>query len=588
MKNWNLDVLYQKKEDFEDDLKKLETLIDPFENFKGKLHKLDKLKEFYENYEAFNKLLFRLWSYASLKGDTNLKDTNNASNFQRVRNLMMKFMQVISYVDPELISIGEKKINKFLSRDPFLKQYSFSMQQLFYNQKHILSEKEEKIMANYGGIRSVASNIYQSLSIVDAKDTKVALSDGSEVTVTLSNYRSLIPTALNADDRKLIFEAAFKRFSLNKTSYANVYNLILQNLKASYISRGYSSALEAALDSNNIPVSVYLNLKDVAYENTDPVKRYLNLRKQYLNLEEYHTYDRFLRLVSDDKKYPYEEAKKMFFESLSAFSDEFVLHEKQALEDGYVDVDPKDGKRTGAYSSGFYGQHPFILLNHDETLDSVFTVAHEAGHSAHTIFSNENQPMATADYTIFVAEIASTFNEHLLLDYLLSKAKTRNEKINLLESAIDTIMGTFYRQTLFATYEYEANKLVENNVPITADNLSKIMIDLYKHYYDLDITKEDGKQYVWAYIPHLFGTPFYVYQYATSYSASLKFYENVKKKEPNAMKNYLDLLKSGGSDFPINLVAKAGVDLTNKDSFLAVVNRFNELLDQLEDVLKEK
>jgi oligoendopeptidase F len=277
----------------------------------------------------------------------------------------------------------------------------------------------------------------------------------------------------------------------------------------------------------------------------------------------------------------------LFFEAIAHMSEEFTSHQKEALKDGFVDAYPTDGKRTGAYSSGFYGFHPYILLNHDDTLDAVFTLAHEAGHSAHTIFSNENQPMPTSDYTIFVAEIASTFNEHILLDYLLSKATTKTQKIDLLEKAIDGIMATFFRQTLFATYEYEANQLVEKGVPITDQSLSKIMIDLYKHYYDLDITEENGKQYVWAYIPHLYYTPFYVYQYSTSYSASLKIYDNVKTNQPNAMENFIGLLKSGGSDFPVNQAAKAGADLTNKETFMAVIKRFNSLIDQLEKVLEE-
>ena len=264
---------------------------------------------------------------------------------------------------------------------------------------------------------------------------------------------------------------------------------------------------------------------------------------------------------------------------------EFIETQKDAILDGYVDVNPNDGKRTGAYSSGMFGHHPFILLNHNETLDSVFTLAHEAGHSAHTIFSNSNQPMPIIVIIIFVAEIASTFNEHLLLDHLLSVAKTKDERVELLESAINGILATFYRQTLFATYEYKANELVKNNVPITEQSLSKIMIDLYKHYYDIDITKEPGKQYVWAYIPHLFYTPFYVYQYATSFSASLKIYENIKAKKEEAYENYVSMLKSGGSKFPVDQAKLAGADLTNKETFMAVVNRLNNLIDLLENEL---
>ena len=358
-------------------------------------------------------------------------------------------------------------------------------------------------------------------------------------------------------------------------------------MKANFKSREYGSALDAALFGNNIPKEVYKNLMDVAYESNETVQRYIKLRKKALGLEEYHTYDRFMTIVKDETKYDYETSRKLFFSALEGMDEEYVSNQHDAIADGFVDVFQADGKRNGAYSSGFYGFHPHILLNHDDTLDAVFTLAHEAGHSAHTIFANNAQPMATADYVIFVAEVASTFNEHILLDYLVKHATTPKQKIALLEKALDGFMATFIRQTLFATYEYKANELVEKGIPINDQALSQIMIDLYKHYYDIDITKEDGKQYVWAYIPHLFRTPFYVYQYATSFSASLKLYDEVKSNKPGAMKRYKELLKSGGSDYPVNLLAKAGADLTDKETFRAVTKRYNRLLDELEKALDE-
>ena len=292
-------------------------------------------------------------------------------------------------------------------------------------------------------------------------------------------------------------------------------------------------------------------------------------------------------MSSSTRKYSYEEGKALFFASLEGMNDEFVRNQHRAVEDGYVDVYEKDGKVTGAYSSGIYGHHPYILLNYNDDLDNVFTLAHESGHSAHTLFSNEAQPYATADYAIFVAEIASTFNEHNLLDYMVANAKSKEERICLLQKAIDDILSTYYRQTLFANYEYEAFKLVEENKPVTEESLSQIMISLYKDYYDIDITKEPGKKYIWAYIPHLFNTPYYVYQYATSFSASLKIYENIKNNLPGAMENYIKMLKAGGSQYPIDIVKLAGVDLSCKEPFLAVVNRLTDLVDQLEKLINE-
>lgn len=588
MSKWDLSIFYPNLEAWDEDLKKLPEHIEKLASFQGKLGELENFRKFFKAEEEATKLLYRLYAYIHLNSDLNLKDTVKSAKNQQMLLMLSELNQKTSFTQPEIISLGQQKIMKFVESDDFLGTYKFQMEKLFMQQKHVLSSDQERIIANFGPTKSVPASLYQALAIVDAEDEKVTLSDGKEITVTQSNYRSLLAEVRTADDRRLVFEAAFKRYKENKAAFASTYNLVLQQQAANYKSRNYASALDAALFQNNIPTSVFHNLKDVAYENTAPIKRYIAIRKKHLGLDKYHTYDRFMKLAKDDTKYPFEDARKMFFESIKDMNPEFVKNQKSAVEDGFVDAYPQDGKRTGAYSSGFYGYHPFILLNHDDTLDSVFTLAHEAGHSAHTIFSNENQPMPTSDYTIFVAEIASTFNEHALLDFLLQKAESKAQKVDLLESAIDGIMATFYRQTLFATFEYEANQLVEKGMPITDEALSKVMVDLYKHYYDLDITEENGKQYVWAYIPHLFYYPFYVYQYATSYSASLKIYADVKNKKPNAMENYLGLLKSGGSDYPVNQAAKAGADLTNKETFNAVIDRFTSLVDELEKVLEEK
>jgi oligoendopeptidase F len=587
MSKWDLSIFYPSLEVWEEDLKKLPPVIEQLASYKGKLGDYDQFKSFYQLEEDSTHLLYRLYAYIHLNSDLNLKDAVKSAKNQQMMLLLNDLNQKTSFVSPELIALGEEKVMEMIEKDPFLLTYKFQMVKLFAQQKHVLDGDQERILANFGPTRSVPSSLYQALSIVDAVDEKITLSDGKELTITLSNFRSLLPEVPTADDRRLVFEAAFKRFKDHKTVFASTYNLVLQQMAANFKSRNYESALESALFRNNIPVAVYHNLCDAAYENTEPIKRYIELRKKHLGLEKYHTYDRFLKLAKDDTKYPYEEARTLFFEAIAHMDKEFVEHQKDAVKNGFVDAYPQDGKRNGAYSSGFYGFHPYILLNHDDTLDAVFTLAHEAGHSAHTLFSNENQPMPTSDYTIFVAEIASTFNEHALLDYLLKKADSKTQKIDLLESAIDGIMSTFYRQTLFATFELKANQLVEQGMPVTDQALSKIMVDLYKHYYDLDITLENGKEYVWAYIPHLYHTPFYVYQYATSYSASLKIYDNVRSGNKEAMKNYLGLLKSGGSDYPVNQAALAGADLTNKETFMAVIKRFNELIDQLEKVLEQ-
>ena len=305
-------------------------------------------------------------------------------------------------------------------------------------------------------------------------------------------------------------------------------------------------------------------------------------------MEKHHSYDRFVSLAKSEKKYTYQEARQLFFKSLEKFPSDFQKKARQVSEEGFVDVYHHAGKRTGAYSSGGEGIPPFILLNFNGELEDVFTLAHESGHSVHTLYAEEAQPIMKQDYAIFVAEIASTFNEHNLLDYLMeSGTLSKNDKIALLQKSIDEIMATFYRQTLFAHYEYDIAKMAEEGKPINYQVLSDEMIKLYKTYYGIDITEERVKPLVWAYIPHLFYSPFYVYQYATSFTASMLIYKNVKEGKPHAFENYISMLKSGGSTYPIDEVKLAGVDLTKKEAFLAVTDRMAELVDELEKLLNE-
>ena len=446
---------------------------------------------------------------------------------------------------------------------------------------------KEELLSYYAPLSSAGSELYSSLAVADGKGETVTLTNGESVVVTGGNYRALIQDSKCPEDRKIIFEAVYKVFDTHKNTFANIYKTVLDADKATYKSRNYSSSLEAHLDRNNIPTSVYHTLVEVAGNCNESLKKYIKLRKEILGLDEYHTYDRFLTLASSDKKYSYETSCELFFEAIKWLPVDFKEKACEVLRDGFVDVLEREGKRSGAYSSSMANLHPFILLNHDETLDSAFTVAHEAGHSIHSMYAAENQPTMLQNYTIFVAEIASTFNEHALLDYFLgSSDATKDEKIMVIEKAIDSIMSTFYRQTLFAEYELIAHDMNEKGLPINHEVLSKIMVDLYKKYYDLDIDKEVVKKFVWAYIPHLFYTPFYVYQYATSFAASFKLYKDVKEGIPGAFERYIGLLSSGGSKYPMEQAKEAGVDFTQKETFMAVVERMDYLLKELEELLK--
>lgn len=586
---WDLTYHFKTKEEFEQAYNDVQKLVASLSSFKGKLNEPEEFKSFYLLVKKFEIEASKVYQYASLKSDLNKKDVENASVIAKCRMLLYAFSEATSFELPEIIKLGKDKVDEYLNMYDELSEFKFYFEKVFRNADHILNESSEKLLSIFDPLTSAGSELYSSLAVGDGKPEEVKLSNKEKVKVTQGNYRSLITDSNNPKDRQKIFEAIFNTYDQHKTTYANIYNTVLQADKATAKARGYKNSLEAHLYGNNIPLEVYYNLVDVASKYNKGLKKYIKLRKKYLNLKVYHTYDRFMELATSNKKYTYEEAKSLFFNSLEEFPEDFKAKAKEVLREGFVDVYEQDGKRTGAYSSSVVNLHPFILLNYDGTLDSVFTVAHEAGHSMHSMYAGETQPPMLQDYTIFVAEIASTFNEHALLDYFLKlPSATRDEKIMVIQKAIDNIVGTFYRQTLFAEYELKAHELMENDQPINHEVLSNIMIELYKKYYGLDITKEKVKKYVWAYIPHLFYTPFYVYQYATSFAASFKLYQSVSNKEPNAMEKYTNLLKSGGSKYPVEQAKEAGVDFMKKETFMAVVNRMDELVDKLEQLLEEE
>ena len=585
--NWNLEYLFKTEEDFLKALGNLDSYIEKLASFQGKLKKEKNLVDLFLIQRDFEEALDRVYQYASLKSDLNKKDVKNATNLSKVYNVLFRVNEVTSYVDPEILELGKDKVMDIINKHPEIEEQRFLMQKLFDQNEHILSKREEQLLSLYGSLNESGSELYSALSTADGEGVEVTLKDGEKVIVTKGNWTALVDSAKCEEDRKTVFKAHFSTYEKNKNTYAEIYKNVLNADKAVAKARNYESSLVAHLDKNKIPTSVYYNIVKVAGNHNESLKKYLKLRKEYLHLDEYHTYDRFIQLASSDKKYSYDEAKEMFFKSVENFPEDFKEKAHEVLRDGFVDVMEKDGKRTGAYSAGVANLHPYILLNHDGTLDSCFTVAHEAGHSIHTLYTQEAQPTLLQNYTIFVAEIASTFNEHNLLDYLLASGKsTKEEKIMMIQKAIDSIMSTFYRQALFADYELISHDLNEKGEPINHEVLSNIMIDLYKKYYDLDIEKEEVKQYVWAYIPHLFHTPFYVYQYATSFAASFKLYKNVKEKVPHAFEKYIGLLKSGGSKYPMDEIMEAGVDFTKEDAFMAVVERMDELVKELEELLK--
>lgn len=584
--NWNLTVIFKTKEDFEKEFESVSKLVEEVKQYEGKLGDFASFKKYYLIQKEFEERGSKLYLYAHLSSDLNKKDVENAAMVQKCMMLFANLNEATSFETPEILALGKEKVMNFVEKDEELKPFKFIFEKTFHQTEHILSKPEERILSITSPAISKGGDLYSMLAVADGVNETINV-QGKDYTVTHGNWSDLINEFKDEDDQRKVFEAIFKKYEKNKNTYAAIYDAIMESDKAIMKARGYDSILNVHLFHNNIPTKVYENLVEVAGSNTEYIKKYIQLRKEYLGIKKYCTYHRFLSLAESNKKYEFKDALDLFFKSISKFPQDFQAKAHTALEEGYVDVYEKDGKRTGAYSSSVTDFHPFILLNYNNALDDVFTVAHEAGHSIHSLYAMENQPSILQNYTIFVAEIASTFNEHNLLDYLMNSGTlSKEEKIMLLQKAIDNIIATFYRQTLFAEYELQVSRLKEKEVPLNYMVLSNIMIDLYKKYYGLDIKEEVYKEYIWAYIPHLFYTPFYVYQYATSFAASLKLYQNVKENVPNAFNNYTNLLSAGGSKYPTEIAKDAGIDFESKETFEAVTKRLKELVEQLEELLK--
>ena len=582
---WNLSDIYENYSAWEKDFEKVGELKRELARFKGKFGNEGKLLEFFQKQEEMDKISYKLYRYPQLARDLNSSDKEAVEHLQKVQFLFAEISTELSWVNSELVE-NRENIEKWIEKKEF-DDYRFGLKNLFRLQKHILEEKESKLLSYYSSFFSAPRSIYSEVTVTDVEWPQVTLNSGEKVDVTPANYSKILSTNRNQEDRKLMFQTFYTIYEKKKNTIAAIYNSILQKGIASKKAYNYDSFLLSHLESDNIPEEIYLNLVNTAKNNTKPLQRYLKLRKKILGLEKYYNFDGSINLIEFDKEYEYDDAKEIVLNSVAPLGKDYVEKMKKAISEGWLDVFEAKGKRTGAYSAGVYGVHPYMLLNYNKTLDSVFTLAHELGHTLHTLYSDENQPFSMADYTIFVAEVASTFNERLLLDYMLENTNDPKERIALLEQEIGNIVGTFYFQALLADYEYQAHKLAEAGEPITAEVLSKIMEDLFDKYYGDIIEKDDLIYIFWARVPHFFNSPFYVYQYATCFASSAILYEKMinssdESKRKETLDKYIQLLSSGGNDFPMEQLKKAGVDLSKIETIEAVAKQFDLLLDKLE------
>ncbi|MCI0496414.1 oligoendopeptidase F, partial [candidate division KSB1 bacterium] len=583
---WNLQDIYESDEAWNAAKEKITTLVDKVTTFKGTLsNSAADLLACLDFNSQFTKEFVRLLVYASMASDQDTRNSKYLAMKQEIFQIGTNFNAKASYIEPEIIQIDKEKIDKFIESEAGLKIYRVYLDNLQRMKIHTLSDKEEKILAEAGLMAGTPSSIFSIFTNAELPYPEVKLSDGTTVTLDQSGfgrYRA-VP---NRDDRKAVFDtfwATMKKFqgTLGEQLYSQVKKDMFYMR-----SRGYNSCLESAIYANNIPVSVYMALIDNVNNNLGTFHRYLNLKKRMLGVDTLKYYDMYAPVVKGvDLKYSYEEAQDLILDALQPLGKDYISVVNKAFTDRWIDVYPNVGKRSGAYSNGsVYDGHPYILLNYNEQYNDVSTLAHELGHTMHSYLANARQPYPTSDYPIFVAEVASTFNEALLIEKVLQDVKDDETRLSLLMNHLDGIKGTVFRQTQFAEFELRIHEKAERGEPLTGEVITQIYGDIFKKYYGHDkgiCVVDDLYLLEWTYIPHFYYN-FYVYQYATSFTASIALSEKALKKEKGIIEKYIDFLSSGGSDYPINLLKKAGVDMNTPEPFNKTIAAMNRTMDEIE------
>ncbi|MFA6960901.1 MAG: oligoendopeptidase F [Opitutaceae bacterium] len=584
---WDFSPIYADWAAWEQGMKDMEAKMDAFSALKGTLKDGPAaILKAYRLQDEVGILQYRAFRYPQLQRDTDTRNQDVAGRLQRVQALFAKFGTASAWFQPELLAIPETTMNGWLEATPELALYRFPILDAYRQQKHVLDEKGEKLLSFSTRFNETPRSVYSELSTSDIQFPTITLADGKEVKLSPGAYQSILATDYNQADRAAAFTAYLKTYEANKNTYAAIYRGILERGWFLAQARDYPTTMARALDGNAIPVEVYTTLVDTVRAGTAPLQRYIKLRQKILGLETYHLYDGQIPLVKDDTVWPYSPARDLVRASVAPLGAEYQAKLSELLDANRLDVYENDGKRSGAYSAGVYGVGPYVLMNYNDTLDAVFTFAHEMGHAMHTRLSEENQPFVTSDYTIFVAEVASTTNERLMLEKLLAQSNEPKERFLLLQHAIDSIVGTFYTQVLFADFEQKAHALVEKGEPLTADVFSTLYGDLLKTYYGDAITPDELYRYTWTRIPHFYNSPYYVYQYATCFASSAQLYKAMNtgtaEERSAATARYLSLLKSGGNDHPMEQLRKAGVALSKPETVQAVIDQMDELVARLE------
>jgi oligoendopeptidase F len=547
------------------------------------------LRDALQAHDAIGQLSYRVWYYPSLSHDQDQRDNASAARRQRVQLLFARLEHATSWFNPELLTVPPAAIRVWMDADPALAVYRFAVEDLFRKQAHVLNLDGERLLSLAARLSGAPKDAYESLSTADARFPTITLSTGATVQVTYGQYRRVLATSRVAADRRAAFDAHYDVFGAHRNTYASLYNGVLHRDWFQARARGYATTLEAALFGDAIPPEVVTTLIAETKAGVAPFRRYHRLRKRVLGLDQYTAADAYVPLVDYDVQYRYDDVRAWIVESTARLGADYQARVGEAFARRWIDVYENQGKRSGAYSAPVYGAHPYMLLNYNDTLDAVFTLAHEMGHSMHTLLAHAAQPFVYAGYTIFVAEVPSTLNEELLLELMLDRVASREEGIVLLQHAIDGIVGTFYNQVLFADFELEAHRMVEQDEPITAESLTALYSRLLDDYWGDAITRDERLGWTWTRIPHFYQSPYYVYQYATCMASTAALMQEVGSVDPGrraaGVARYLELLAAGGSDHPMTLLKRAGVDLSEPTAIRALVARLDGLVDRLEAAL---
>ncbi|HLS67028.1 MAG TPA: oligoendopeptidase F [Pseudogracilibacillus sp.] len=584
---WDLTTIFKTDETWEEEYEALQKEIPNIKDFQGTLHtSAERLHQLFTYQDEVSERLGKLYTYSHMKYDEDTTNSFYQGMNQKASTLLTMYSSHASFIVPEILAIGADKIKAFLEEYESLQHYKKTLDEILRQAEHVLSEQEEMLLSEASEALQTAGNTFSMLNNADMTFPKIKDENGEEVELTHGRYIRFLKSH-DRDVRKAAFDAMYDTFGSFKNTFAATLsgNIKKDNFYAKV--RNYRSARHAALFRNNIDESVYDQLIEAIHERLPLLHRYTELRKELMDVDSLHMYDLYVPLVDGvEMDVSYEEAQQHVLESLAPLGDEYVGIVKDGYENRWIDVVENRGKRSGAYSSGTYGTNPFILLNWQNKLNDVFTLTHELGHSVHSYYTRKHQPFRYGNYSIFVAEVASTCNESLLTHYYLNTLTDEKKRMYVLNDFLEGFRATVFRQTMFAEFEHDIHVRDQEGEPLTAERLTEIYYDLNKKYFGDAVTIDEAIGLEWARIPHFYYN-YYVYQYATGFAAATSLSEQILREGAPAVKRYTDFLKAGSSDYPLEVLKKAGVDMTSKEPILQALDVFEEKLNEFASYVKK-